>query len=105
MENTYTLFYQKPYLCAMSCLQMILFRHTGKVYDQESLAVVFGVKIDPTLGHIYTNTYESLTKQNFDEGVSTMDLTNLLSRFFESESIELSAKSHPASKWKTYKNF
>lgn len=37
LQNEYPLLYQKPYHCAMACLQMVLFRHTGKIYDQEAL--------------------------------------------------------------------
>lgn len=34
---TYPLFYQKPYHCAMACLQMVIFKRFGKLLDQEEL--------------------------------------------------------------------
>jgi len=46
LDPPYLPLIQKPMCCAVTCLQMIVFRNCGTLCDQEQLAIQFGVKID-----------------------------------------------------------
>ncbi len=90
----YPLLYQKPYLCAMACLQMVLFRRTGRLFDQEALGERFGAKVPEKLADIYGRPFGFMTAQNCDEGVSTTEIVPELNAFFRENGLSLEAEAH-----------
>ncbi|MFZ4461457.1 MAG: hypothetical protein ACOYN2_02735 [Patescibacteria group bacterium] len=58
---------QKPECCAVTCLQMILYRRTGKLYDQQALAEFFGVKINKRHVHAFNVSLQIMDRYNKDE--------------------------------------
>lgn len=49
LKPAYIPLIQKPQCCAVTCLQMIVYRNGYGLQDQEELAREFGVKVDPKL--------------------------------------------------------
>jgi len=88
---------QKPECCAVTCLQMILYRRTGKLYDQQSLAEFFGVKIHEKNTGAFNVPLQVMKGYNIDEGISTLDSISQINAFFTQESLNLTAKSYLAS--------
>lgn len=78
----------------MACLQMVLFRRTGKLFDQEGLGARFGVKVPENKKAIFTYDLAVLTAHNFDEGISTMDAETPLNAFFSESKLNLRARSY-----------
>ena len=94
--SKYPIFLQKPYHCAMACLQMVVFRHVGRVLDQEELGVRLGVKIPKSVRKYFRNDLPELTSHNWDEGIRTTESSDALNRFFQEEGIPLLAESFVA---------
>lgn len=80
----------------MACLQMVLFRRTGRLFDQEELGAKFGVKVPENKKGIYAHDLALLTSHNFDEGISTMDSEGPLNAFFAESGIPLHARAYRA---------
>jgi hypothetical protein len=53
---------------------MILYRRTRKLYDQEKLAMYFGVRISAEYQDAFYEEMSLLTSHNYDEGVKTIEL-------------------------------
>ena len=92
----YPILLQKPYHCAMACLQMVAYRHTGRIFDQEELGVRFGVKIPGSVRRYFRHELSALTSHNRDEGICTTGSAEAVTRFFQEEGLPLVAESFPA---------
>jgi len=86
---------QKPKCCAVGCLQMILYRNGYGLYDQEDLAIEFGVKIGSDDRHAFREDMPIMTEFNCDEGISTVGSVDKINSFFERSSIALEATAYP----------
>lgn len=74
----------------MACLLMIIYRRTGRLYEQESLAEYFGVKIGEGSRKAFFRELALLTGTNHDEGIETLKIGDRLEAFFREENIWLS---------------
>lgn len=83
---------QKPKCCAVTCLQMILYRNGHGLHDQEDLALEFGVKIEPEDVLAFREDMPILTSFNHDEGISTLDSVEAFNEFFKQKGIQLRAE-------------
>lgn len=89
----YPVFYQKPYHCAMSCLQMAVFRRTGRLFDQEWLGKRFGVKVPSSEASVFRHALSPILPDGFLKGgIPTVDSVETTNRFFDEFHIPLSAK-------------
>ena len=52
----------------MACLSMILYRRTERLYDQEKLAMYFGVRISAECQDAFSKEMPLLTSHNYDDG-------------------------------------
>ena len=84
---------QKPYLCNVACLNMILYRQAGIIFDQEELASFFNVKIHPSLVSCFTTTFQTTDKINDDEWLKTIEEEKNINLFFTNNHIALQAQS------------
>jgi hypothetical protein len=94
LDPTYIPLIQKPTCCAVTCLQMILFRNGYGLWDQEDLAVEFGVKIFPEMASAFRDSMPIVTQKNFDEGIQTIDSMDAVNKFFLGKKAALHAKGH-----------
>lgn len=83
---------QKPLCCAVTCLQMILFRNGCGLHDQEDLAVKFGVRISPENALAFRDDMPVLTRTNFDEGIPTVESEDKINSFLKEAGYPLKAK-------------
>ena len=81
----------------MACLSMILYRRTEGLYDQEKLAMYFGVRISAEYQDAFCEEMPLLTSHNYDEGVKTIELGESVRKFLEKESIKLECTAIKAS--------
>lgn len=81
----------------MACLSMILYRRTERLYDQEMLAMYFGVRISAEYQDAFAEKMPLLTSHNYDEGVKTIELGESVKAFFEKEGINLECAAIKAS--------
>lgn len=88
---------QKPFCCAVTCLQTLLYRNGYGLYDQEDLAIKLGVKISPEDAPAFRENMPIMTQANFDEGISTIDSSALVNNFFTESDIALKASRFPFS--------
>ncbi|MCD5380624.1 hypothetical protein LR004_01745, partial [Candidatus Gracilibacteria bacterium] len=77
---------------------MILYRQSGKIFDQEELAEFFNVKIHPSLVSCFTKKFETTDKINDDEGLKTIEEEERINDFFQEKNIELKAEAYHLSK-------
>ncbi|MDB5238311.1 MAG: hypothetical protein JWM46_581 [Candidatus Kaiserbacteria bacterium] len=91
LNPVYIPFLQKPSCCAVTCLQMILYRNGVRLYDQEELAQRFGVKIGSEEQDAFRSGMPVRERLNYDEGISTMESVDALNKFFAEESIGMKA--------------
>ncbi len=84
---------QKPYLCNVACLNMILYRQAGIIFEQEELAEFFNVKIHPSLVSCFTKKFEITDKINDDEWLKTIEEEKNINNFFKQNYIALQAQS------------
>ena len=89
---------QKPYLCNVACLNMILYRQSRLIFDQEELADFFNVKIHPSLVNCFTKTFETTDKRNDDEWLKTIEEEEKINEFFTKNNIQLKAEAFHLSK-------
>jgi len=89
---------QKPKCCAVACLQMILYRNGFGLYDQEDLAIEFGVKIEAVDKEAFRENMSIMTEFNCDEGISTVGSVDRVNSFFQRSGIGLEAKAHEYAK-------
>jgi len=88
-STPYITILQKPYCYAMACLLMIIYRRTGILYEQESLAEYFGVKIGEGSKKAFFRKLALITGLNHDEGIETLKIGKQLEAFFAKENIRL----------------
>ena len=93
LQPSYVSLIQKPYCCAVACLQMILYRNGCGLFDQETLAIKFGVKIAPADAAAFSAAMPIMTKSNCDEGIQTIESGNQINSFFDEMRIPLRAQS------------
>lgn len=91
LERPYVPLIQKPMCCAVTCLQMILYRNGFGLYDQEDLAIEFGVKIDKKYAPAFREDMPIMTSNNLDEGIATIESEAIINTFFERLKVPLSA--------------
>ena len=84
---------QKPACCAVTCLQMILFRNQVGLFDQEELAIKFGVKVPAEDILAFRTEMSVMTSANVDEGIHTVESEEQISCFLEKMAPELRATS------------
>jgi hypothetical protein len=84
---------------------MILYRNGFGLYDQEDLAVKFGVKIDTKEAAAFSVAMPIMTKGNFDEGIQTVESERQINKFFIDNAINLKAKSYKLSSIPSLINF
>jgi hypothetical protein len=72
---------QKPMCCAVTCLQMLLFRNGYGLQDQEVLAVKFGVKITPKYADRFSSQMIVGELSNQDYGISTVESGDYINDF------------------------
>ena len=97
LHPTYIVQVQKPYLCNITCLNMILYRKCNLIFDQEELAEFFAVKIHPSLVSCFTKKFQTTDKLNNDEWLKTIEEEEKINEFLEKNNIELKAKAYKLS--------
>ena len=95
---------QKPKCCAVACLQMLLYRNGFGLFDQEDLAVEFGVKIGIDDKSAFREDMPLMTDFNFDEGISTIESVDRINTFFKKSNISLFATPHSFSSIKSLRD-
>ena len=105
LHPTYIPLIQKPKCCAVTCLQMILYRKGFGLYDQEDLAIKFGVKIDKKDAAAFSAAMPIMAQSNFDEGIQTVESEGQINKFFIDNAISLKAKSYKLSSIPSLINF
>ena len=85
MNHKYNIILQKPYCCAMACLSMVLYRRSHKLYDQEELAIIFGVKIGEKYKNAFRESLDFITSHNYDEGINTLESIEQIQAFLTQE--------------------
>jgi hypothetical protein len=88
----YTTILQKPNCCAIACLMMIIYRHTGKLYEQEELAHRFGVKIGEQYREAFSREFGTYSSLGYDEGVNTREILPQIQDFLRKEKIPLTVE-------------
>ncbi len=88
---------QKPYLCNVTCLNMILYRKVGLIFEQENLADFFDVKIHPSLVPCFTKKFKTTDKLNDDEWLKTIEEEEKINNFLKTNNIKLQAKAYKLS--------
>src|SRR3989338_2892288 len=83
---------QKPKCCAVACLQMILYRNGYGLFDQEELAIEFGVKVGADDVGAFRKDMPIMTRFNFDDGISTLESVGKINAFFDKKNIGLHAE-------------
>jgi hypothetical protein len=91
LSPVYVPLIQKPTCCAVTCLQMILFRNQCGLFDQEELAITFGVKISAEDAAAFSTEMPIMTNANFDEGIQTVEAEERINAFFKTMAPELRA--------------
>lgn len=97
LSPTYVPLIQKPKCCAVTCLQMILYRNGFGLFDQEDLAIRFGVKIAADDAPAFRADMPVMTSANVDEGIATVESAPQMNSFFQSLSVPLVATAYKAS--------
>ena len=82
---------QKPYCCGIACLLMIVYRHTWRLYDQESLAREFGVRIGGSHASAFGEEMPRYNSRTSDVGIETLGLSEQVNTWFQNEGIRLTA--------------
>ena len=68
---------------------MILYRRSKKLYDQEELAIKFGVKIGEKYKNAFGESLDFITSHNYDEGINTLDSIEQIQWFLTQEWYDL----------------
>lgn len=77
----------------MACLQMAVFRRTGRLFDQEWLGARFGVSVPSSEASTFRYALNFLLPDSFlREGISTVDSTQAMNRFFDEFDLPLEAR-------------
>lgn len=93
LEPHYIPLIQKPMCCSVTCLQMILHRNGFGLFDQERLAIEFGVRISTDYINAFSEQMPTMTQINDDEGISTVESADLINSFLIKNAPGLHAKS------------
>lgn len=80
---------QKPCCCAVTCLQMILYRRGYGLFDQEALAEEFDVRVAPEYLTCFSTPRKPYTINNFDEGIATVESAAEIQEFFDRNAVAL----------------
>jgi hypothetical protein len=102
---TYTIFYQKPQCCAVTCFQMILFRRGCGLFDLEELAQYFNVKVSKKEKMAFRVPLKTLTRYNHDEGISTLDSVSRVNEFAKKNKLKFHASATKISEIKNISEF
>lgn len=97
LQPPYVPLIQKPCCCAVTCLQMILYRNGCGLFDQEELAIKFGVKIAAQDTAAFSLAMPIMTRANLDEGIQTVESEHTINAFFSEQSLPLRATSYKQS--------
>jgi hypothetical protein len=95
---------QKPKCCAVACLQMVLYRNGFGLFDQEDLAIQFGVKIGADDKPAFREDMPIMTEFNNDEGISTISSVDRINGFFRASGIALMATAFPFAQISEFKD-
>lgn len=88
---------QKPYLCNMACLNMIIYRNFWIIYEQEDLAHFFNIKIHPKYLPCFNSIFDTTEKTNDDEGLKTIEEEQSINSFFAEKHHPLTATAYTLS--------
>jgi len=105
LDPRYTHLVQKPECCAITCLQMILYRRWFWLFDQQKLAKFFNVKINKKHKDAFNIKLKIMTNYNNDEGISTLDSANIVQEFFQKNNINLNVQTKKYSEIQNLENF
>ncbi len=105
LVKPYTHLVQKPYCCGVTCLQMIIQRRLGELFDQEKLAEHFQIKIAPEVSGSFNIQLPLLSSHGHDEGMQTIESEQEINDFFHDNHLPLHAKTYPLSQIKNLKTF
>lgn len=89
---------QKPACCAVTCLQMILFRNGLGLLDQEELAIQFGVKVPAEDALAFRTKMPVMTSANVDEGIHTVESEEQINAFLRQKAPGLQVTSFKRSR-------
>ncbi len=78
--------------CAVTCLQMLLYRNGFGLFDQEQLAKFFDVRVNKEHQDAFNVRLKSFSRYNYDEGISTLDSAGKVNDFFHKNRINLVAR-------------
>jgi hypothetical protein len=62
---------------------MILFRNGYGLFDQELLAIKFGIKIKPDVAAAFSSAIQVVTSEDDHAGIPTIDMADTINHFFE----------------------
>ncbi len=91
LTHNYIPIMQKPYCCGIACLLMVVYRHTGRLYDQEWLAREFSVKIGDRYAWAFGSDMPRYTSLTSNVGIETLSLSEQINTWFGNEQIGLTA--------------
>ena len=97
LNPKYIIQVQKPYLCNVTCLNMILYRKCWIIFEQEDMAEFFDVKIHPSLVPCFTKKFKTTDKLNDDEWLKTIEEEDNINKFLENNNIKLQANAYTLS--------
>jgi len=97
LNPKYIIQVQKPYLCNVTCLNIILYRQCWVIFEQEEMAEFFDVKIHPSLVPCFTKKFKTTDRLNDDEWLKTIEEENKINLFLQEQNIALHAKAYTLS--------
>lgn len=89
LEPSYVPIIQKPKCCAAACLQMILYRNGYGLFDQEDIAIEFGIKVGKEDKDAFRENMSTMTGFNLDEGMPTTESADHINHFLSNKNISL----------------
>ena len=105
LQSRYIPLLQKPNCCAVTCLQMILYRNGCGLFDLEALAKWFGVKIDETDAQLFNVKLDIMTSANCDEGISTVESDGDINKFLGERKLPLRATAYKTAQIASLQDF
>ncbi len=92
LEHRYVPLIQKPKCCAAACLQMILHRRGVGLFDQETLAIELGVKVQRKDLKGFRSDMPIMHGFNCDEGISTVGSVRRINKILRDKRSGLRAR-------------
>jgi len=83
---------QRPECCAITCLQMVLYRRGNGLFDLEKLALFFDIRVHKDHLNSFNVRLRQLTSYNNDEGMKTVESAGRVNAFFRKNKIKLTAR-------------